>query len=205
MNELLAYTLQHLALVAAATAIATVVGVCLGVVSYRYRKLRPIVLWTVDVIQTIPSLALLAILMVFFGLGNATLVVGLALYSLLPIVRNTHTGLTQVPAHLKDAARGMGMTRFQRIALVELPIAFPFVFAGAKIAVVTGLSVAVIGVLIGSGGLGYPIYRGIQTQNVGMILTGAVPVVVLAFIFDFAMTKVEKLLLPNRSEKETKQ
>jgi osmoprotectant transport system permease protein len=124
-----------------------------------------VILWAAETIQTIPSLALLAMLMIVFGLGNVTLFVGQTLYALLPIVRNTHTGLASVPTYLKDAARGMGMSKVQRRLKVELPLAFPMIFSGIKIAVVNSLSIAVMGVLIGAGGLGYPIYRGIQTRN----------------------------------------
>lgn len=187
--------LEHTIIVAAASLIGVAVGIGLGVVAYWAQYVGKVILWIVDMIQTIPSLALLAILMIFFGLGNTTLVLGLVLYSLLPIVRNTYIGLSTISPHIKDAARGMGMSRVQRLWRVELPISFPLIFSGIKIAVVTSLSIAVIGVLIGAGGLGYPIYRGIQSRNIQLILTGAVPVVALAVLFDWVMSSIEKRLV----------
>ena len=200
MAEIFPLILQHMLLVLLATLLSAVLGVLLAVFAYIVKFLSKPILLLSDVIQTIPSLALFSILMIFFGLGNVTLIIGLVLYSLLPIVRNTFVGLNQVPSHLKDAARGMGMSRTQRLLKIELPIALPMIITGIKIAIVTSLSVAVIGVLIGSDGLGYPIYRGIQTQNTVLILQGAVPIVVLAFLFDFTITKIEKLLTKNRSK-----
>jgi len=204
MTELLYLSLEHMLLVLLAVAGATILGILLGILAYQIKILRTPILALVDILQTIPSLALLALLMIFFGLGNSTLIVGLVLYSLLPITRNTYTGLSMVSPSLKDAAKGMGMTRLQCIGKVELPLAFPLIFSGIKIAIVTGLSVAVIGVLIGSGGLGYPIYRGIQTRNLGKILQGAIPVVLLAFIFDYLMTKIEGRIAQRTKQQEKK-
>ncbi|KAF5079136.1 ABC transporter permease [Anaerotignum sp.] len=195
MTDLFSLTIQHMVLVLIAIGFSTVIGIFLGIISYWVPYLDKIILWVVDSLQTIPSLALLAILMIFFGLGNVTLVIGLILYSLLPIVRNTYIGLTGVPPHLKDAARGMGMSKLQRMIKVELPLSFPLIFSGIKIATVTALSIAVIGVLIGSGGLGYPIYRGIQTMNFSAIMKGTIPVVIMAVAFDFFMSKFEHKLV----------
>lgn len=195
MSTLLPLIIEHMFIVAIATVISVVLGIALGVAAYWLRYLDSVILWAAETVQTIPSLALLAMLMIVFGLGNVTLIVGLTLYALLPIVRNTHTGLSSVPPHLKDAARGMGMSKLQRLFKVELPLAFPMIFSGIKIAVVNSLSIAVMGVLIGAGGLGYPIYRGIQTRNFEKILTGAVPVVLMALLFDFFMTRIEQRLV----------
>lgn len=195
IGTLLSLALEHLLIVAAATAISVVLGVLLGVLAYWYRHLGTAIIWLAEAIQTIPSLALLAMLMILLGAENRTIVAGLVLYALLPIVRNTHTGLASVPEHLRDAARGMGMSRFQRLFRVELPLAFPMVFSGIRIAVVNSLSLAVMGVLIGAGGLGYPIYRGIQTQNFGKIMSGALPVMAMALLFDALMTRAEKHLV----------
>jgi len=195
ISSLLSLTLEHLMIVAIATVISVAIGVVLGVISYWVRGLGMIIIWAAETLQTIPSLALLALLMILFGLGNKTIIAGLVLYALLPIVRNTYTGLDTISPHIKDAARGMGMSRLQQLGKVELPLAFPMVFSGIKISVVNSLSIAVMGVLIGAGGLGYPIYRGIQTQNIGRILSGAVPVMLMALIFDYFMTKVEYRLV----------
>jgi osmoprotectant transport system permease protein len=199
MANLFSLIVEHMIIVLIAIGISTIIGIFLGIISYWVPHLDKVILWIVDSLQTIPSLALLALLMIFFGLGNVTLVVGLILYSLLPIVRNTYIGLTGVSPHLKDAARGMGMSKIQRMIKVELPLSFPMIFSGIKIATVTALSIAVIGVLIGSGGLGYPIYRGIQTMNFFAIMKGTIPVVIMALVFDFFMSKVEQKLV-NRAK-----
>jgi osmoprotectant transport system permease protein len=195
MNNLIPLILEHLMIVTIAIAISVVIGVTLGVVSYWLRPLDKIILWIAEIIQTIPTLALLALLMIIFGLGNVTIIAGLVLYALLPIIRNTYIGLEAVPPHIKDAARGMGMSKLQRLTKVEMPLSLPLIFSGVKIALVNALSIAVMGVLIGAGGLGYPIYRGIQTNNLGGILSGAIPVVLMAMMLDYFMTKMEKKAL----------
>lgn len=198
MNGLMPLILEHLMIVSVAAAVSVVLGVALGVLAYWIKYLDAVILWMAETLQTIPSLALLAMLMILFGLGNVTIIVGLVLYGLLPIVRNTYTGLTSVSPSVKDAARGMGMSRMQRLLKVELPLSLPLIFSGIKITIVNSLSIAVMGVLIGAGGLGYPIYRGIQTRNLERILTGAIPVVLMALMFDWLMTKIERRLSARR-------
>lgn len=195
MSNLTPLIIEHLLIVLTAVAISVVIGVALGILSYWVRPLDKIILWVAEIIQTIPTLALLAILMIFFGLGNVTIIAGLILYALMPIIRNTYIGLEAVPPHLKDAARGMGMSKLQRLAKIEMPLSLPLIFSGVKIALVNSLSIAVMGVLIGAGGLGYPIYRGIQTNSLERILSGAVPVVLMAMVLDYLMTKMEKRMV----------
>ncbi len=195
MSSLFPLILEHMVIVMVATVISVVIGVILGLIAYWVRSLDAIILWVVEALQTIPSLALLALLMIFFGLGNTTIIIGLVLYALLPIVRNTYTGLMGIPAYLKEAARGMGMSKLQRLIKIELPLSFPLIFSGIKLSVVNSLSIAVMGVLIGAGGLGYPVYRGIQTRNIERIITGAVPVVIMALLFDYGMSKIEQRLI----------
>ncbi|MGI6161678.1 MAG: ABC transporter permease [Christensenellales bacterium] len=190
---------EHLAIVLIAGVISVAVGLILAIIGYWLPSLGKLILALADIIQTIPSLALLAILMIWLGLGNATMIAGLVLYSLLPIVRNTHTGLLEIEPYIKDAAKGMGMTRTQRLLQVELPLALPLIFTGVKISIVTSLGIAVLGVLIGAGGLGGPIFRGFQTENLQMLLSGAIPVIIMAAIFDFFMGRIEKRLI-NRAE-----
>jgi osmoprotectant transport system permease protein len=198
MSNLMPLILEHLIIVLVAICISVVVGVALGVLSYWVRPLDKIILWIAEIIQTIPTLALLAMLMILLGANNITIIAGLVLYSLLPITRNTYIGLETVPSHIKDAARGMGMSKLQRLAKVEMPLSLPLIFSGAKIALVNALSIAVMGVLIGAGGLGYPIYRGIQSQSLEGILSGAIPVVLMAMVLDYFMTKMEERLIRKR-------
>jgi osmoprotectant transport system permease protein len=185
---------EHLYIVLIAMVIAVALGVCLGIIAYWAKLLDKIILMITEILQTIPSLALLSMLMVIFGLGNTTIIIGLILYALMPIVRNTYIGLRDIPPYLIDAARGMGMNKLQRLVKVEIPLSFPIIFSGIKIATVNSLSVAVMGVLIGAGGLGFPIYRGIQTNSLVPILSGAIPVVLMALILDFLMTRIERRL-----------
>lgn len=192
MNELLRAITEHLTIVGVSMVFASLLGITLGVLSYWRRRLGSVIISIAELIQTIPSLALLALLMIVFGLGDVTMGIALVLYALLPIVRNTYTSLTQLPPHIIDASRGMGMSRVQRLVHVEIPLSIPMIFSGLKVALVNSLSIAVMGVLIGSGGLGYIIYRGIQQRNLDRILIGAIPVVVIALIFDWLMTKAEK-------------
>lgn len=194
-SALLDGIIEHMVIVSIAVIISSVLGIIMGIIAYWVRFLDAIILWISEVLQTIPSLALLALLMIIFGLGDITMIVGLVLYALLPIVRNTYTGLKNVSPHLKDAARGMGMSKMQRLFIVEIPLSFPLIFSGIKIALVNSLSVAVMGVLIGANGLGTIIYRGIQSRNMMNILRGAIPVVVMALVFDYGMSKIERKLI----------
>lgn len=201
MSSLMPLIVEHLMIVLIAASISIVIGVGLGILSYWVKHLDKAILWTAEIIQTIPNLALLAMLMILFGLGNVTIIAALVLYALLPIVRNTYIGLKSVPIYLRDAAKGMGMSKLQRLMKVEMPLSFPLIFSGIKIAVVNSLSIAVMGILIGAGGLGYPIYRGIQTNSMERILTGGIPVVLMALLLDYLMTNVEKRLVHKGSVK----
>lgn len=194
MRELSTAILEHLSIVSTAILFATITGIALGVLSYWKRRIGAVIIVIAEIVQTIPSLALLALLMIVFGLGNVTMIIALVLYALLPIIRNTHTALTELPRHIIDAARGMGMSRIQRLYKVEIPLSVPMIFGGIKVALVNSLSIAVMGVLIGAGGLGFIIYRGIQQRNMSRILVGAIPVVVIALIFDWVMTRAEGAL-----------
>lgn len=195
MVKLLAPTIEHMGIVVIAMGISILLSVTIGITAYWNRYIGSPILWIADVIQTIPSLALITIMMILIGLGNKAMIAALVLYAVFPIARNTVAGLNEVSPAIKDAAMGMGMSRRQRLWKVELPLAFPMIFSGIKIALVTSLSIAVMGVLIGAGGLGYPIYRGIQTQNTEMIITATMPVVVMAVLFDYIMSKIEKRLI----------
>lgn len=164
--------LEHLSLVVAALIFAVLAGVPLGILCHFYPAARKIVLRVVDLIQTTPALALLGIIMVFIGPGKPTVIVGLALYSLLPIVRNTCLGLDQVPEHLIEAGRGMGMTRTYRLVHVEIPIAAPIIFTGIRIAAVNAIGTAVFASFVGGGGLGSVITTGIRQEDMQAILGG---------------------------------
>ena len=178
----LSMILTHLALVVAALVFAILAGVPLGILCYFYPSARRVVLRVVDLIQTTPALALLGIIMVFMGAGKPTVIVGLALYSLLPIVRNTHLGLSQVPEYLIEAGRGMGMTRMYRLLHVELPLAAPIIFTGIRIATVNAIGTAVFASFVGGGGLGSFITTGIRQDDMEAILLGTGVLMAMALV-----------------------
>lgn len=192
MADFLSAVFEHIIITSAGVVLAAGIGIIAGIIISKRPGIASPVLMIADIIQTIPSLALLALLMIAFGLGNVTLIIGLCLYSLLPIIRNTFTGITGVAASIKEASRGMGMSQLQSLIKVEIPIAMPMILSGIRIAFVTALGTAVIGVLIGSGGLGYIIYSGIQAQDWGMILEGTLPVVFLSLLAQFIFNKFNK-------------
>lgn len=183
-------TLEHLALVAIAIAVAIAAGVPLGILLTRRPGLRRLVLGATNMIQTVPSLALFGFLIpvpFIGGIGNKTAVVALALYALLPVIRNTFTGITGVDRAVVEAARGMGMTGKQLLWHVELPLAFSVILAGIRIATVISIGTATIAAAIGAGGLGTFIFRGVATVNNNVILAGAIPAAALAVLADVGL------------------
>jgi len=188
-------TLEHMVLVASSSAIAIVVGVGTGILSTRHARLRRISVGLANVFQTIPSLALFGFLLpvpFIGGIGKRTAIISLVLYSLLPILRNTIVGITGVDARLREAAVAMGMTDTQLLRLVELPLAAPSILAGIRIALVTNIGTAVIAAVIGGGGLGVLIFRGVASVDTTEILAGAIPAAALALIADATMGLLER-------------
>ena len=190
--------LEHLFIVLASSILSIAVGLPLGIIAYAFPKTRGVILRIVDLLQTIPSLALLGILMVFLGAGKVTVIAGITLYSLLPIVRNTCLGLQEVDGGVKEAARGMGMSRGYRILRVEFPLAFPTVFTGIRIAVVNAIGSAVFAAFVGGGGLGSVINQGIRVQDMGLILSATGVLMVIAVALDITMGWFERSMKKNR-------
>ncbi len=190
--------LQHLYLVGMAAGFTIISGLVLGILAYLYKPMRPVVLWTVDILQTIPVLALLGVLSIVAGSSSTTVIIGIVLYSLLPVVRNTYVGLTSVDPAIKEAATGMGMTKVQKIISVELQLAFPMIFTGIRIAIVTSIGTAVFGAVVGGGGLGSVINRAILIQDMDTLLEATLALMVMAVVFDFGMGYVEKRLKARR-------
>ena len=182
---------SHLLIVLSALVIAVAAGVPLGLLSYLCPRLGKVILRVVDLIQTTPALALLGIIMVVLDPGKPTVMVGLALYSLLPIVRNTCLGLSQVPDYLKEAGTGMGMSRAYRLFRVEVPLAIPMLFTGIRIAAVNAIGTAVFASFVGGGGLGGVFYTGIRQQNMGLILGATAVLMLMALVLDTLMGYVE--------------
>lgn len=197
--EVLELTLQHLGLVAAAMIVAVAIGVPLGIAVTRRRSLRRWVLGAANVIQTVPSLALFGFLIpvpFIGGIGARTAIVALTLYALLPILRNTYTGITGVDPAVLEAARGMGMTPRQILRQVELPLSMGVIIAGIRVATVICIGVATIAAAIGAGGLGTYIFRGVAMVNNQVILAGAIPAAILAVLADVGLGWAERRLTP---------
>jgi osmoprotectant transport system permease protein len=194
--EVLIRTLQHIGLVFTSVGIAIVVGVPLGVLITRKKRLKAPVLGIANVVQTIPSLALFGFLLAvpFIGLGARNAIIALVAYSLLPIIRNTFAGIDGVDPAVRDAAVGLGMTDWQLLKMVELPLAMPVVLAGIRVAAVIGVGIATIAAAIGAGGLGVYIFRGLAMVDNGVILAGAVPAAVLALLVDGGLHFLERAL-----------
>ncbi|MCA1616719.1 MAG: ABC transporter permease/substrate-binding protein [Acidobacteria bacterium] len=191
--ELLSLTGEHLRLVAVAVAVAVAIGLPVGILLTRREKLKGIVLGVAGVLQTVPSLALFGFLipLSFVGVGARAAVVALVVYALLPIIRNTVTGIEGVDAHVREAAVGMGMTRGQILRQVELPLALPVILAGVRVATVISVGVATIAAAIGAGGLGTYIFRGLRMDDDRLLLAGALPAALMALAFDWLIGLLE--------------
>ena len=192
---------DHLSLVLSALILAVGVGVPLGLLAYLFPRFGKAILWVVDLIQTVPALALLGIIMVVMDPGSPTAVIGLTLYSLLPIVRNTSLGLSQVPEHLKEAATGMGMSGTYRLLHVEVPLAVPMLVTGIRIAAVNAIGTAVFASFVGGGGLGGLFYTAIRQENMGMIFVGTLVLMVMAFVLDAGLSYMEHRLSSHSRKK----
>ena len=203
LPELWLRTGEHLVLTGVSTAAAIVVGVPLGIVAEQVRRLRGPLLGGIGVLQTIPSLAMLALLLLMVGkIGAFPAIVALTLYALLPIVRNTLTGLENTPPEVLEAARGVGMTKNQQLWLVKIPLAMPVILAGIRTAAVVGVGIATLSAFIGAGGLGQFINRGLaflhSPLGPQLILLGAVPAAILALLVDFSIGAAAWAFQPTR-------
>ena len=195
-GEILRATGEHVVLVAVSVAVAAAAGIPAGVLLTRRPGWQRLVLGAANVVQTIPSLALFGLLipLPLFGIGTRTALVALTLYALLPILRNTVTGIATIDPALRRAAVGMGMTGAQLLRHVELPLAAPVVLAGLRVATVTGVGLATIAAPIGAGGLGTLVFSGLASLDTARILGGAVPAALLALAADALLGLVERRL-----------
>ncbi len=208
-SELLALTREHLFLVLISTALAVLIGVPLGILLTRKKSLQTWVLGIANILQTVPSLALFGLLIPLpfvGGIGAKTAIIALTLYSFLPIIRNTVTGISGVDAKIKEAATAMGMTDWQKLKMVELPLALPVILTGIRVAVVIAVGVATIAAAVGAGGLGTYIFRGLRQNDNNLLLAGALSSAVLALAADFALGQIEKIYaLENIQNKTSRQ
>ena len=195
IHEIVQLTTEHLMLVGVSIVGAIFVGVPLGIIVYQQPRLRTVVLSVVNVLQTIPSLALFALLIplpLIGGIGARTALIAMVLYSLLPIVANTFAGLIGVNPAVREAAVAMGMTDRQLLWKVELPLAVGVVFTGIRIATVMSVGLATIAAAIGAGGLGMFIFRGLAMLDTRLILAGALPAAAMALLANYGLSLIER-------------
>lgn len=195
-EDLLLSLFQHIELVIYSMGLAVIIGIPLGMLISRYSPIQKLVLGGASILQTIPSLALLGFMIPLFGIGANTAIVTLFLYSLLPIIRNTYSSISQVDRSIIDAARGMGMTSTQILFKVKVPLSLPLMIAGIRTAAVINVGTATIAAFIGAGGLGEFIYIGISRNIDALIILGAVPTALLAVCIDCILGNVEKKMTP---------
>jgi osmoprotectant transport system permease protein len=189
-------TVDHLILVLISLSAAILIAIPLGILAVRFPGFGKVILAIVGILQTIPSLALLVFMIPLLGIGGPPAVMALFLYSLLPIVRNTYTGIHDIPSPITDSARALGLKPSSRLRLVELPIASSTILAGIKTSAVINIGTATIGALIGAGGYGQPILTGIRLDDIGLILEGAVPAALMAIGAQWLFDLSEKLVVP---------
>lgn len=192
-EKLLEQTGQHIGLTFMSISLAIIVGVPTGILISRKKKLSSPILGFAGVLQTIPSLALLGLLIPILGIGAKPAIAALFLYGLLPIIRNTYTGISNINPEIKEAARGLGMSYRQSLLKVELPLAMPVILAGIRIATIINVGVATLAAYIAAGGLGEFIFGGISLNNTTMMLAGAIPAALLALLFDFLLSRLQKV------------
>ncbi|MDP4153794.1 MAG: choline ABC transporter permease OpuBD [Bacillota bacterium] len=193
---------RHFLMSAYGVLFAAVVGVPAGILIAHFRRLSAWVFAVTNVIQTIPALAMLAVLMLVMGLGANTVILSLFLYSLLPIIRNTYTGIISIEHAYLDSGKAMGMTKFQVLRMVELPLALSVIMAGLRTALVIAIGITAIGTFVGAGGLGDMIVRGSNATNgTAIILAGAIPTAVMAVGADLLMAWLERALSPVKKKR----
>ncbi|MFB7156424.1 ABC transporter permease/substrate-binding protein [Lysinibacillus sp. NPDC056232] len=192
-GQLLASLLEHIQISFIALFLAVVIAIPLGIYLTNKKKIAETIIGMSAVLQTIPSLALLGLLIPLFGIGKVPAIIALVVYALLPILRNTFTGINEVDPSLKEAAMAMGMNTRKRLVKVELPLAMPVIMAGIRTAMVLIVGTATLAALIGAGGLGDIILLGIDRNNTALIIIGAVPAAILALVFDFLLKKLTSL------------
>ncbi|RDB02571.1 ABC transporter permease/substrate-binding protein [Runella aurantiaca] len=198
-QKLLEQALQHLGLTFMALIIAIAVGLPLGIFITKQKKWATPILGIAGILQTIPSIALLGFLIPLLGIGAKPAIAALFLYALLPIIRNTYTGITIVDAEIKEAAKGLGMTSMQILTKIELPLALPVILAGIRTAAIINVGVATLAAYIAAGGLGEYIFGGIALNNTNMILAGALPAALLALLLDGFFYLLQKIQITKRS------
>lgn len=195
-HELVSLSIEHIKLTAIAVSFAILIGVPLGILISYVKKLNKPILGIANVAQAIPSMALLGFMIPFFGIGAKPAIIVVIIYSLLPIIKNTFTGINNINPQTIESARAIGLTKFQVLTKVQIPMALPLIMAGVRISSVTAVGLMTMAAFIGAGGLGSLVFAGIRTVNNTQILAGAIPACILALLVDFVTSIVERLVTP---------
>ena len=199
-NTLSIKIFEHLFISISALGLGVIFAVPIGLLVSQNRKVSHFVITVSSVLQTIPSLALLAIMVPIFGVGKLPAIIALFIYSLLPILRNTVLGMESVDTDMLDAAKGMGMTRLQIISKVQIPLSVEVIMSGVRLSSIYVIAWASLASYIGAGGLGDFIFNGLNNFNYQMILAGTLPITIMALLIDFILEKIEMKLIPNFSQ-----
>ena len=194
-------TIEHVLISLLAISIASVLGIILGIIISEYRRFSGLILGTVNILYTIPSIALLGFFITITGVGNTTALIALIIYALLPIIRSTYTGIININPLIIEASEGMGSTKLQQLFKIKLPLALPVLMSGIRNMVTMTIALAGIASFVGAGGLGVAIYRGITTNNSAMTFLGSLLIALLALIFDFILGIIEKRLTNHKRTK----
>lgn len=195
-EQILSLLIEHMTLTTIAILFSILIGIPLGILITNVKQLRKPVLGAINILQAVPSMALLGLLIPLLGIGGVPAVAMVVVYSLLPIVKNTFTALTNIDPNILESARGMGLTKSQTLFKIMIPISLPVIMSGVRISAVTAVGLMTLAAFIGAGGLGYLVFSGVQTVNNNMILAGAIPACILALIIDFIFSKVEVAVTP---------
>lgn len=195
-SKIIGLLLQHVELTAIAIILAIVIGVPLGILISNFKSVRKYVLGVINIAQAVPSMAFLGLLVPILGIGSTPAIFMVILYSLLPIVKNTCTGISGIDKGIIESATGIGLTSRQILFKIQLPLALPIIMAGVRISAVTAVGLMTLSAFVGAGGLGYLVFSGVQTVNNTMILAGAVPACILALLVDFIFSKIELMVTP---------
>lgn len=196
-DQIIALTIQHLQLTLLAVLVAVIIGVPIGLYISKNKRLADFVIGIANLVQAIPSLALLGFLIPVVGIGSVPAIIMVVLYSMLPIIKNTYTGLMNINPDMLEAAKGIGLTKNQTLRLVKLPLAVPVIMSGIRIASVTAVGLMTIAAFVGAGGLGFLVFSGIQTIDTNLILLGAIPAAILALIIDNIVGIIEHAVVPS--------
>lgn len=185
---------EHLMICGIAASCAIVIGVGLGVLITEHQKFAPFVIQTSNIIYTIPSISLFGLLILVSGIGNVSAIIALVIYALLPMINGTRTGLRQIDMGLIEAAESFGMTRWQILRRIKLPLALPIILSAIRTMLVMTIALAGVASFIGAGGLGVAVYRGITTNSTAMTAVGSILIMLIAFLADFVLAYFEKSL-----------